>query len=106
MNIWYGTERRLLMTEKKTKGKMKRATFSIHAPEAEEVFLLGDFNHWDPVKHPMKKDKSDVWKKGIMVSPGRYEYKFLVDGQWWNDPNNQDFCFNCFGTMNNVVVIY
>jgi len=70
------------MTEKKTKGKMKlkRATFLINAPDAEEVFLLGDFNNWDPVKHPMKKEKSAVWKKGIMVSPGRYEYKFLVNG--------------------------
>ncbi|MDY6972080.1 MAG: isoamylase early set domain-containing protein [Thermodesulfobacteriota bacterium] len=94
------------MTTKRDKGKTKRVAFSVHAPDAGEVILLGDFNHWDPTKHPMKKDESAAWKKVIMVPPGRYEYKFLVDREWWNDPNNQDFCFNCFGTINNVVVIF
>jgi len=94
------------MTGKKSKRRMKRVTFSINAPEAEEVSLLGDFNNWDRAKHPMKKDESAVWRKSIMVPPGRYEYKFLVDGRWWNDPGNEDFCFNCYGTLNNVRFIF
>ena len=93
------------MEQKKKKKKVKKATFTIHAPEAREVSLVGDFNHWDRLKHPMKKDESSVWKKGIMVTPGRYEYKFLVDGQWCNDPNNQESCANSYGTRNNVVVV-
>ena len=83
--------------------KKRRMTFLYPAPAAEEVLLLGDFNGWDPLKHPMKKDENGVWKKIVMVPPGRHEYKFLVDGQWRLDPENQQICRNCFGTRNNYI---
>lgn len=83
--------------------KKRRITFSISAPAAEEVILLGDFNGWDPVKHPMKQDSNGMWKKIVMVPPGRYEYKFLVDGQWQLDPENVQICTNCFGTRNHYI---
>ena len=62
--------------------KRRRMTFSFESPEAEAVILMGDFNHWNAKAHPMKKDKNGVWRKIVMVYPGRYEYKFLVDGYW------------------------
>ena len=89
----------------KTKTKRRRAIFSLEAPDANQVLLGGDFNQWNENAHPMKKDESGVWKKALMLEPGRYEYKFLVDGQWRNDPNNDQTCANCFGTHNNVLVI-
>lgn len=55
----------------------------------------GDFNEWNVNTHPMKKNKRGVWEKAVMLPPGRYEYKFLVDGQWRNDPKNCDYCLNC-----------
>jgi len=66
---------------------------------------MGDFNHWNEKIHPMKRGDDGGWKKYIMVPPGRYEYRFLVDGQWWNDPNNSQVCPNCFGTTNNVLKV-
>jgi len=51
----------------------------------------------------MKKDDSGVWHKIAMLPAGRYEYRFLVDGQWWNDQKNDQACWNCFGTQNNIL---
>jgi hypothetical protein len=53
----------------------------------------------------MKKDENGVWKKIVMLTPGRYEYKFLVDGQWRTDPENDQVCFNRFGTRNNIFIV-
>lgn len=94
------------MAEKKSKGKvkLKRAAFSLEAPGAKEVFLLGNFNNLDPGENLMKKEKTGIWKKFIMVPPGRYEYKFVVDGKWRNNPNSKDSCHNCYGTCNNDLV--
>jgi 1,4-alpha-glucan branching enzyme len=87
------------------KPKRRRVRFSYGSPEAKEVILMGDFNRWDPKVHSMKKDEVGVWRKTLMLYPGRYEYRFLVDGKWENDPQNEAFCLNCFGTQNNVIAI-
>lgn len=89
----------------KEKIKKKRITFTLTNPNAEEIIVVGDFNNWNNKKHQMKKDKAGVWKKMVMISPGRCEYKFLVDGQWMLDPNNDQKCSNCFGSYNNILII-
>ena len=53
----------------------------------------------------MKKGKHGLWEKIIVVPPGRYEYRFLVDGKWQNDPGNEQICANCFGSTNNILEI-
>ncbi len=83
--------------------KRKKVTFSLENDEAKEVFLTGDFNDWHSEKHPMRKDGNGTWKKQVMLFPGNYEYKFLVDGQWKEDPQNDQLHPNCFGTFNNVI---
>ena len=83
--------------------KRQKVTFSLENAEATEVFLTGDFNNWQPEKHPMQKNKKGTWKKQVMLSPGNYEYKFLVDGQWKEDPRNAQLHPNCFGTYNNII---
>lgn len=87
------------------KPKRRRLTFCFESAKAEGVILMGDFNNWNAKIHPMKKDKNGVWKKIVMVYPGRYEYKFLVDGDWQLDPQNEDCCVNSFGSRNNVLVV-
>ena len=51
----------------------------------------------------MKRDESGMWKKMLMLTPGRYEYKFLVDGEWRNNPENELLFPNDFGTHNNLL---
>ncbi len=93
------------MTKVKSKAKIKRrkVSFSLHSSDAQEVILLGDFNNWSPQKHPMKRDGNGIWNKAVMLPPGKYEYKFLIDGQWQEDPHNGQICPNCFGTHNSVI---
>jgi 1,4-alpha-glucan branching enzyme len=89
----------------KKKAKRRRVSMKFFAPEAAEVILMGDFNGWDPDIHPMKKKEEGVWERILMLPLGRYEYRFLVDGKWENDTKNPDFCPNCFGTRNNVLMV-
>jgi 5'-AMP-activated protein kinase regulatory beta subunit len=89
----------------KEKAKRRKVTLSIGVPNAKDVILMGDFNKWEAKKHPMHKGKDGLWTKTVMLLPGRYEYKFLVDGQWQNDPGNDHACLNPFGTHNNVIVV-
>ncbi len=83
--------------------KRRKIMFSFDAKKANEVFLMGDFNNWNPETHPMKKDGSGTWGRMVLLPPGRYEYKFLVDGKWTLDPHNRNKIANCFGTYNSVL---
>ena len=83
----------------------KKAIFTFTAPEAQRVQLAGDFNSWDPNAHPLKRTSDERWEIRLNLSPGRYEYKFLVDGQWQNDPNCTDFASNPYGDKNCVLVL-
>ncbi len=87
----------------KQKIKRRRVTFSFKATAAGKVILMGDFNNWNPKKPPMKNDGSGTWNKIVVLSPGKYEYKFFVDGEWKKDPRNDQTCSNCFGTQNSVL---
>ena len=95
------------MKPKKEKNNLskKKVTFKFYGPDAKEVALLGDFNQWRPDKHPMKMDADGVWQKSIFVVPGTYEYKFQVDGDWENDPENPMMRENSYGTKNNFIVV-
>jgi len=83
----------------------RRVIFSYHAPEAAEVIVAGDFNGWDTGVHAMKRELDGTWKKILMLFPGRYEYKFLVDGRWCTDPLTGTACANVYGTYNNVLEV-
>lgn len=61
--------------------------FTLRAPKAKTVFLVGDFNNWNPTVEPMVKE-GDVFEWSLFLVAGDYHYKFVVDGQWINDPDN------------------
>ena len=54
---------------------------------ATKVFLSGNFNNWSTGSTPMQKTDSG-WVAAIKLKPGKYFYKFIVDGNWQDDPNN------------------
>ena len=89
------------MALKKT--STKKVIFKISAPNAKDVRLAGDFNSWDSSSSTLKKSKDGVWKRDMTLRTGRYEYKYLVDGQWQRDPLNNFFATNTFGTENSVI---
>jgi len=83
--------------------KRQRVTISLEATNASEVILMGDFNNWNPKAHPMKRDGNGAWNRTVVIPPGQYEYKFFADGQWIEDPRNDQNRPNCFGTYNSVI---
>ncbi|MDF1614889.1 isoamylase early set domain-containing protein [Desulfurivibrio dismutans] len=79
--------------------------FSLMAPDAAEVYVVGDFNDWKNGSDKMRKLKSGLHKKSKKLKPGRYEYRFVVDGQWLNDPACDQRCANPFGGENSVIEV-
>ena len=80
----------------------QRITFTLHAPEAKSVLLTGSFCDWQNDGQVLKKDRQGLWKLTIWLSPGRHEYRFLVDGEWRDDPGCAERVTNTFGTQNCV----
>ncbi|NIO03038.1 MAG: hypothetical protein GTN74_00055 [Proteobacteria bacterium] len=85
--------------------RASKVRFDLHAPEAQRVSLAGDFNGWDVDALPMRKDRGGNWKKTLDLQPGRYEYRFCVDGAWQDDPRAQDRVINPFGSLNSVRIV-
>ena len=78
--------------------------FNLIASEAKSVAVAGSFNGWDPKKTPMK-EVGGVWHAKVELSRGRYEYRFVIDGQWLTDPNARESVPNPFGSVNSVVSV-
>lgn len=83
----------------------KDLTFEFYAPQAEDVRLAGTFNNWDPTKHRLRKDANGRWRLTLKLRPGRYEYRYLVDGNWENDQRPCVCVPNAFGTWNCVIEV-
>lgn len=82
---------------------LRRLTFRLAAPGAGSVALAGDFNGWDPGARPLKRDSRGVWRGALRLAPGRYEYRFVVDGSLWlEDPANPRKAPNPYGAFNSL----
>ena len=93
------------MRKSDSKLKIKEIRFSLSAADAKKVSLVGEFNNWNPDADPMQRDDNGTWTKTKKLSPGNIEYKFWLDGEWMQDPENLRTCPNCFGTQNNIVKV-
>jgi len=91
--------------KKTAKPAAKSVTFTLEAPNAGWASVVGAFNDWDIEAGAMKRDKSGVWKKSLKLPAGAYEYKFVVDGEWWADPANPMFAYNEYGTTNSLIEV-
>jgi len=78
--------------------------FAFDAPGAREVHLAGDFNGWE-VEGPQMEAAGRRWKSVLKLDPGRYRYRYVVDGEWQNDPLNAEVEPAPFGGYNSVVVV-
>jgi len=94
------------------KNDKKQVEFSCRAPEAKSVYLAGTFNDWKPDTTPLKATKSGKWGIKLGLEPGRYEFKFIVDGQWCCEAGCEHeykgckkCCANEMGTMNRVLEV-
>lgn len=75
------------------------------SPDANEVAIAGSFNDWHPSVTPMIRLSDGRWAKELSLAPGRYEYRFVVDGQWVDDPAATELIPNPLGTANAVLEV-
>ena len=79
-------------------------TFTIEAPAAAHVQLAGDFNDWSLEDSEMEA-VGPVWKKTLKLAPGRYRYRYVIDGEWHSDPHNAAVEPSPFGGVDSVLVV-
>ncbi len=74
-------------TEAAVRVEEDEAVFTVVAPGAQRVFLVGDFNNWNPTLERMDRI-GDTFEVRLFMLPGSYHYKYVVDGTWMADPDN------------------
>lgn len=83
--------------------KLTEITFSVFAPDAKEVYVVGDFNDWKLDDNSRMGKDNDIWKKKMNFIRGSYRYRFVVDGIWLEDSNNSNKVLNPYGEMDSLL---
>ena len=87
---------RILPARYSARNMTKPVNFYCVAPDAGQVFLIGDFNDWETNSHPMKRQSGGTWLLEIPLGHGYHHYQFLVDGKPTLDPR-------AYGTARNLL---
>ena len=86
--------------DNKAKPDLKiKIQFKLNADAAQSVSVAGTFNNWDTKQLPLKKNDG-AWTAELALPRGRYEYRFVVDGNWVADPNAGESVPNPYGSCN------
>lgn len=100
------------MKKAKTKKVDPSTEIKTYAPGANEVFVAGTFNDWNPASIRMEREADGSWIANVKLAPGQHEYKFLVDGCWCCDPGGSEstearagYIQNPFGTLNRIIQV-
>ncbi len=80
----------------------KFVKFSYDNHKAKNVFLIGDFNDWNPEIDKMERDHSGLWYIVKKLNKGKYSYQFIVDGKWVLDPSNPSAVHDMNGDFNSL----
>ena len=75
--------------------------FVLPALDADNVAVVGNFNAWEgtALSDP---DGDGIWTAIIPLSPGRYEYAFIIDGRWWGQDPLADEYIQSFGEYSSI----
>jgi len=80
--------------------------FKPSAAAAHNVFVAGSFNGWNATKNPLTgPNEKGEYIVDLPLAPGKYGYKFVVDGKWTLDPANSETEDNGLGDKNSVVTV-
>jgi hypothetical protein len=82
-----------------------RVRFSVAAPSAKQVSLVGDFNRWNPAAVPMRRAAKDVWIVDVRLQPGRHVFAFSIDGGLRADSTAPRAVEDDFGVPGSVIVV-
>ena len=83
----------------------RNVLFKLEEAPGRQVFVAGSFSDWQPKQQLSDKEGRGVYTARILLAPGEYEYKFVVDGEWRLDAANPNFVPNDFGTLNSLLTV-
>ena len=87
-------------TQQKSTNTGRTEVFSFRSPRAVKVQLVGDFTQWQERPINLQKESDGTWKATVILPPGTHQYKFVVDGNWCDDPDCKQRSPNPFGGEN------
>ncbi len=79
--------------------------FKLHAPRKARVCVAGTFNNWNRSGIRLVGDKTGTYTASILLPAGKYEYKFIVNGEWRDGSDCHERVANPFGTTNSVLMV-
>lgn len=80
--------------------------FQLFSPEAGHVTIAGDFNGWDKESDPLFSLGEGKWGITLYLKPGRYHYKFVIDGEHWiEDPESAEKVDDGYGGVRSVISV-
>ena len=92
-----------------TPGGEREVVVRYRDPAASDVRIAGDFNGWVPDKNVRSLVQAEgierVWTKILHLPPGTYHYRYVVDGEWREDPDNPQAAPGPVGGRNSVLVV-
>ncbi len=99
-------EKKMKQILKEKLPQINQVVFSVAAPDAKEVYLVGDFNGWkvDDSTRMQRGDNAN-WRKSMTLKNGKYRYRFVIDGAWTEDTNNPSKETNPYGTMDSLLEV-
>jgi hypothetical protein len=99
-----GSEPRLL-AEHVTSAGPKPVRLRLVREGARSVFIAGSFNNWQPRRIALRPVNAGIWEIDLLLPPGEYEYRFVADGEWLDDPLACRVVTNPFGGVNAVLQV-
>ena len=94
------------MAKQKVKASGRRSvTFVCEDAPGREIFVAGGFSNWEPKYRLTDRAGNGKYSCRVLLEPGEYQYKFVVDGEWRLDAANPNFVPNDFGTLNSLLTV-
>ncbi len=82
-----------------------KVTFSLEAKEAQTAAVVGDFNNWNAAEGELSKLKNGTFKGAFdLPKDNSYEFKYVVDGSYVNEPEADSYRWNDYANAENSVL--
>lgn len=81
----------------------QKIALEFFSPQARDIYVAGSFNDWNPQATRLNPQGDGKWTAELALTPGKYEYRLVVDGVWTDDPMSPESAPNPFGGFNSVL---
>jgi hypothetical protein len=98
-------EKRMKEILKEELPRLNEVVLSVNAPDAQEVYLAGEFNNWKLDENSRMEKNNGCWTKSLNLNNGKYRYRFVIDGNWSQDTANPLAQLNSYGTLDSLLEV-